>query len=61
MDWETLLGLTGLFLLVLGVFVYSFMAQRKLERLYMSIKEISTTNQKILQVVKNVVVDEKED
>ncbi len=61
MDWETLLGLAGLFVLILGVFVYNVRAHKKLEQLYASIKELSTTNQKILQVVKNIVVEEKEE
>lgn len=53
MDWETLLGFVGVYLMLVGIFIHNFMTQKKFI-------QMSVTNQKILQVLKNMIAEDIE-
>jgi hypothetical protein len=57
MEWEMLLGLTGLYIMTLGLFVHHFRATRVLIRLNEAILEISSANEKVLAVVKGLAAE----
>lgn len=57
MDWETLLALTGLYIMFIGTFAHFLKAYKKLIDLDKKILQMSTTNQKILEEVKNLVAN----
>jgi hypothetical protein len=49
MDWETLLGLTGIYLLLLSGFVYHWYSTKK-------IIEVAECSTKILLLLKSIIV-----
>ncbi len=51
MDWETLLGLVGLYIIALCILVYGFWVLTKIQK-------IARLNQKILQVMKTMVAED---
>lgn len=58
MDWETYFGITGLILMVLGVFIFNFNAHKKIEKLYIQILDVARTNKKILQTIQVTLVED---
>ncbi len=61
MDWETLLGFLGLYIMVIILFAHHFRIHLKIAELNKTILKISTTNQKIMQVVKDMVAEDIEE
>jgi hypothetical protein len=61
MDWETFFGITGVLIMLLGIFVYNFRAHKKLENLYTQLIDVANVNQKLLQVMKISLVEDAVD
>jgi hypothetical protein len=68
MDWAILLGITGIYILLCGLFVHHFMVSKRLFamneleiELSRNVMDLTRTNQKIMQIVKNISIENIED
>lgn len=51
MDWEGFLGLAGIYILLLGIFVHNWIVSKKIFNLEKLIYDMTATNQKVLESI----------
>ena len=61
MDWETLLGLIGIYLLLLANMVYHWMTAKRLIKLNRTNNKLLESNERVLGIIGDIIVEASEE